>query len=395
MILLITLLARLFIKDYTNHSDNTVRQKYGILCGIVGIFFNLVLFAAKLFAGIISGSIAATADAFNNLSDAGSSVVTAVGFKLAGQKPDSEHPYGHGRIEYISGLIVSLIIMLVGVELLKSSVQKIITPEPVRLSVITLVILSASVGIKLYMTFYNRKLAKRLRSEAIRAAARDSLCDSIATTAVLLSVIFTHTVGINTDGWFGLLVALLIIYTGFKSVRDTVSPLLGQPPEPFLVNQIEQIVLSNPEIIGLHDLIVHDYGPGRRMISLHAEVPEDSDMITIHDLIDNIEKELRDKTACQAVIHMDPVSVADEKTLTTKAVVEELIRRIDDRITLHDFRMVQGRTHTNVIFDMVVPYDIKRSEASLKSEAAKLISRYDDTLYAVVEIDREFTYLNK
>ncbi len=392
---MITLLARLFIKDYTNHSDNTVRQKYGILCGIVGIFFNLVLFAAKLFAGIISGSIAATADAFNNLSDAGSSVVTAVGFKLAGQKPDSEHPYGHGRIEYISGLIVSLIIMLVGVELLKSSVQKIITPEPVRLSVITLVILSASVGIKLYMTFYNRKLGKRLRSEAIRAAARDSLCDSIATTAVLLSVIFTHTVGINTDGWFGLLVALLIIYTGFKSVRDTVSPLLGQPPEPFLVNQIEQIVLSNPEIIGLHDLIVHDYGPGRRMISLHAEVPEDSDMITIHDLIDNIEKELRDKTACQAVIHMDPVSVADEKTLTTKAVVEELIRRIDDRITLHDFRMVQGRTHTNVIFDMVVPYDIKRSEASLKSEAAKLISRYDDTLYAVVEIDREFTYLNK
>ncbi|PKM63279.1 MAG: cation-efflux pump [Firmicutes bacterium HGW-Firmicutes-21] len=384
---MVYILAKIFIKD---HSDEaSIRQRYGILCGILGIFLNLFLFLGKLFVGIISGSIAATADAFNNLSDAGSSVVTAVGFKLAGQKPDIHHPYGHGRIEYISGLIVSLIIILVGVELLKSSVEKIINPAEVKLSFISLAILTASVCVKLYMAFYNSRIGKKIQSSAMKAVSKDSLCDCVATTAVLLSMIIMDATGFNTDGWSGLLVALLIIYTGINSVRETVSPLLGQPPEPKLVQEIEQIVLSFPDIVGLHDLIVHDYGPGRRMISLHAEVPEDSDILAMHDIVDNAEKELRVKIGCQAVIHMDPISVKDERTLTTKKVVEELVKSIDKRITLHDFRMVTGRTHTNVIFDMVVPFDIKKSECALKEEAASLINEFDRTLYAVVDIDRE------
>ena len=385
---MITLLARVFIKDYTSCNNSGVRQQYGILCGITGIALNLVLFAAKLFVGIISGSIAATADAFNNLTDAGSSVVTAVGFKLAGQKPDTHHPYGHGRIEYIAGLIVSLIILLVGVELLKSSIKKIVSPDAVEFSYTALIILSLSVCVKLYMAFYNRNVGKKIESVAMRAVAKDSLADCAATAAVLLSMLLSRAAGINIDGWSGLLVSLLIIYTGITAARETVSPLLGQPPEPELVREIEEIVRSFPEVEDIHDLIVHDYGPGRRMISLHAEVPEDADILEIHDIIDNIEKALFAKTGCQTVIHMDPVSVSDERTLSLKKTVEELVRHIDVRITLHDFRMVSGRSHTNVIFDMVVPFDIKTGDRELKTQAYELIHKYDRTLYAVVEIDR-------
>lgn len=385
---MLTLLAKIFIKDYKSYNLKEVRQKYGILCGIIGIFFNLLLFGGKLFVGIISGSIAATADAFNNLSDAASSLITAAGFKLSGQKPDIRHPFGHGRIEYISGLIVSLLIMLVGIELFKSSIEKIIHPVDVKFSITAIIIMAVSICVKIYMAFYNSRIGKKMNSAAMKAVSKDSLSDCIATLAVLLSMIIMDATGIHTDGWFGLLVALFVLYAGFSSVRDTINPLLGQPPDEKFVKEIKQIVLSHEEIVGVHDLIVHDYGPGRQMVSLHAEVLQEVDIIVMHDIIDNIEKELFNKIGCQAVIHMDPISTSDEKTLETKKVVESLVKKIDERITLHDFRMVPGPTHTNVIFDIVVPYDIKKSETELKNEVILLVKEFDKTLYAVVEIDR-------
>lgn len=387
---LLTLLARLFIKDYKSFDFPQVRRAYGVLCGVVGIFFNLMLFAGKLIAGIISGSIAVTADAFNNLSDAGSSIITAIGFKLAGQKPDLQHPFGHGRIEYISGTIVSLLIMVVGVELFKSSVDKIINPTDVQLSTVAIIIMCASVCIKLYMAFYNNRIGKKIDSVAVKAVAWDSISDCCATSAVLLSLVVTSLTGIKTDGWFGLLVAGFIMFTGYKSMKGTISPLLGQQPEKELVQKIEETVLAYPEIIGIHDLIVHDYGPGRQMISLHAEVSRDSDILAIHDVIDNAEKELFIKTGCQAVIHMDPITTDDARAAELKKVVTELVKRIDNRITIHDFRVVEGYTHTNVIFDAVVPYDIKKSEEELKQEVFRIVNEYDGTLNAVVEIDRAY-----
>jgi len=387
---LLTLLARLFIKNYKSYDSPQVRGAYGVLCGVVGIVLNLLLFAGKLFAGIISGSIAVTADAFNNLSDAGSSIITAIGFKLAGQKPDLQHPFGHGRIEYISGAIVSMLIMFVGVELLKSSVEKIIHPSEVQLSTVAVIIMCASVCIKLYMAFYNNRIGKKIDSVAVKAVARDSISDCCATAAVLLSLVVTNLTGIQTDGWFGLLVAGFILFTGFKSMKDTVSPLLGQPPEKELVRKIEETVLAHPEIKGIHDLIVHDYGPGRQMISLHAEVARDADILAIHDVIDNTEKELFIKTGCQAVIHMDPITTDDARAVELKKAVAELVKKIDGRISIHDFRVVEGYTHTNIIFDVVVPFDVQKSEEELRQEVYRIIQEYDSTLNAVVEIDRAY-----
>lgn len=387
---LLTLLARLFIKDYKSFESAKVRSSYGVLCGVVGIFLNLLLFAGKLFVGIISGSIAATADAFNNLSDAGSSIITAIGFRLAGHKPDLQHPFGHGRIEYISGTIVSMLILVVGVELFKSSVKKIITPTEVELTTVAIIIMCASVCIKLYMAFYNNRIGKKIDSVAMKAVARDSISDCCSTLAVLLSLIVTTLTGVKTDGWFGLMVSLFVLYTGYKSMKDTISPLLGQPPEKELVEKIQETVLSYPEIVGLHDLIVHDYGPGRQMISLHAEVSRDSDILEIHDIIDNAEKELFIKTGCQAVIHMDPISTDDGRVIALKDKIAELVKQIDLRITIHDFRVVEGHTHTNVIFDIVVPYDVKKSESELIEEVSRIVSGYDNTLNAVVEVDRDY-----
>ncbi len=387
---MLTLLARLFIKDYKSFGSAKVRGSYGILCGLMGIFLNLLLFAGKLFVGIVSGSIAVTADAFNNLSDAGSSIITAIGFKLAGQKPDLQHPFGHGRIEYVSGTIVSMLILVVGVELFKSSVEKIITPTEVQLSAVAILIMCASVCIKLYMAFYNNRIGKKIDSVAMKAVSRDSISDCCSTLAVLLSLIVTTLTRVKTDGWFGLLVSLFVLYTGYKSTKDTISPLLGQPPEKELVQRIQETVLSYPEIVGLHDLIVHDYGPGRQMISLHAEVSRDSDIIAIHEVIDNAEKELFCKTGCQAVIHMDPISSDDGRALALKNIIGGLVKQIDTRVTIHDFRIVEGRTHTNVIFDIVVPYDVKKSESELIEEVSHIISEYDSTLNAVVEVDRAY-----
>ncbi len=385
---MVTLLAKLFIKNHENVKDSGVRQAYGILCGVVGIFFNLVLFITKALAGFFSHSIAITADAFNNLSDAASSIITLVGFRMAGQKPDSGHPFGHGRIEYISGLLVSILIVLMGFELVKSSAGKIFHPEAPDFSPVILGILIFSILVKCYMAFYNRSIGSRISSVAMKATAIDSLSDVAATTVVLISTIITYTSGIIIDGYCGILVGLFILYSGFMAAKDTISPLLGQPPEPELVQQINDIVLSYNDVIGIHDLIVHNYGPGRTLISLHAEVPADGNILTLHDTIDTIEHELHDKLNCNAVIHMDPVSTNDPETLSLKTEVNGYLDQIDPRLSMHDFRVVKGPTHTNVIFDIVVPYDYPVSDQEVTDSVTERIQMNHPDFYTVIDVDK-------
>ena len=387
---MIEFLARLFIRNRNALAPSALRQAYGQLCGLVGICLNLFLFAVKFFAGTISGSIAITADAFNNLSDAGSSVVTLLGFRLANRKPDPEHPFGHGRMEYISGLVVAGLILLMGVELGKSSFDKILHPEEIASSPLVLGILALSVAVKLYMFYYNRTIGKKINSAAMSATAVDSLSDVVATTAVLIATLISQFTGVLVDGWVGMLVALFILYSAYKAAQETLSPLLGQTPEPEFVERIQQIVLSYPEVQNLHDLIVHDYGPGRVMISLHAEVPADGDLLQLHDIIDNIEHRLQQELGCMAVIHMDPIAVGDERTNALRMAVAEQVKTIDPRLTIHDFRIVPGPTHTNLIFDTVVPYDVKLPHDQVQKRIGELVRQMDGNYFAVVQIDNSY-----
>lgn len=387
---MVSLLARWLIRDWESVHTPSVRRAYGVLCGAVGILLNALLFAGKLFAGTLSGSIAITADAFNNLSDAASSLITLIGFRMAGQKPDPEHPFGHGRIEYISGFIVSMAILLMGFELLSSSVQKIVSPEPVSFSPLAAGILVASIAVKLYMCFYNRRVGKKIDSAAMRATAMDSLSDSVATAVVLVAMLVGHWTNLMIDGWCGLLVALFILYAGVNAAKETIGPLLGQPPTREFVEQIEQYVLSYDSVVGLHDLIVHNYGPGRTMISLHAEVPVTADILEMHDMIDNIEHGLRERMGCEAVIHMDPVVLDDERLSALREAVRGFAAEIDPAITIHDFRMVSGPTHTNLIFDAVVPYKFRLSDEEVRRRLSERIRALDGNYYAVIDIDKSY-----
>ena len=387
---MIEFLARLFIRNRDALAPSALRQAYGQLCGLVGICLNLFLFAVKFFAGTISGSIAITADAFNNLSDAGSSVVTLLGFRLANRKPDPEHPFGHGRMEYISGLVVAGLILLMGVELGKSSFDKILHPEEIASSPLVLGILALSVAVKLYMFYYNRTIGKKINSAAMSATAVDSLSDVVATTAVLIATLISQFTGVLVDGWVGMLVALFILYSAYKAAQETLSPLLGQTPEPEFVERIQQIVLSYPEVQNLHDLIVHDYGPGRVMISLHAEVPADGDLLQLHDVIDNAEHQLKKELGCMAVIHMDPIITNDAHTDALRMAVAEKVKSIDPRLTIHDFRTVPGSTHTNLIFDVVVPYDVKLTADEVRRRIEALVKELDENYFAVVQIDNSY-----
>ena len=388
---MIRLLARWLIPDRENVTSPAVRRAYGTLCGVVGIVLNILLFAGKLFAGQLSGSIAVTADAFNNLSDAGSSAVTLLGFRLAGRKPDTDHPFGHGRIEYISGLAVAGLILLMGVELAKSSFEKILHPEEVAFSALALGILAASVCVKLYMWLYNRSIGRRIKSAAMEATAMDSLSDTAATAAVLLAMLIGKWTGLAADGYVGLVVALFILFSAYKAAKETLSPLLGQAPDPELVREIRDIVMAHGTVQGVHDLVVHDYGPGRCMISLHAEVPANEDVLALHDEIDNVEKELREKLGCDAVIHMDPVVTDDGVTEETRRRVQTLIHCIDDAIDIHDFRMVAGPTHTNLIFDAVVPFGFRLTDQEVEQKIRSAVRALDGNYYAVVNVERSYT----
>lgn len=388
---MISFLARIFIRDYKNVQSPAVRQAYGMLCGAVGIGLNILLFAGKALAGLLSGSIAITADAFNNLSDAGSSVITLVGFRLSGQKPDTEHPFGHGRMEYISGLLVSVAILIMGFELMKSSVEKVLHPEPIESSPVVYGILLASILVKMYMCFYNRKIGRKISSAAMGATATDSLNDMVSTTLVLAATLISQMTEIVLDGWFGVLVGIFIFVGGIRAMKETVDPLLGQAPGKELVNQIRDIVMSYPNVYGLHDLIVHDYGPGRRMISLHAEVPANGDLLVIHDEIDNIETELREKLHCAATIHMDPIVTDDAEVNELRRTMEELAEEIDKTLSVHDFRMVRGDTHTNLIFDVAVPYECGLSDVQVSNEMKeKIRDRLGNRYHAVMQLDRVY-----
>jgi len=388
---MIELLAKFFMKGTVSEDSAQARQRYGVLCGSVGIFFNVLLAIGKFVAGFLSGSVAIMADAANNLSDAGSSLIVLFGFKLAGQKPDPDHPFGHGRVEYISGLLVSVLIIYMAVELLKSSVNAILHPGDITFEPVILVILIASILVKFYMFFYNRKFGKRIHSEAMMATAMDSLSDMGATSVVLISMLVSYYTSIQIDGICGVLVAALIFYAGINSAKETINPLLGQPPEPEFVQRIEEIVSSEEEIIGIHDLIVHNYGPGRVMISLHAEVPADGDILALHDMIDNVEHKLKSELHCAAVIHMDPVSTKDEQTLELKKVVTQIVKEVDPVLSMHDFRVVNGPTHTNLIFDIVVPFDFPLSDTEVTDQVQAKVWKYNPVYYTVIEIDKAYT----
>ena len=387
---MIKLLAAIFIKNRENYRLPAVRRAYGILCGIVGICLNVLLFAIKFIAGTLSGAISIMADAFNNLSDAGTSIITLIGFKLSGSKPDSDHPFGHGRYEYITALMVAMLIMLMGFELATESISKIITPAQVEFSYITVIILVVSVLIKLYMAFYNRSVHKKINSPSLSATAADSLSDCIATTVILCSMIISKVWSLNIDAWCGLAVSAFILYNGFKAAKETIYPLLGQPPEKEFVDSIEAIVLSEECVHGIHDLVVHDYGPGRVMISLHAEVPADADMLDTHDAIDNIERKLKQELNCEAVIHMDPILTDDELTNELKKKVSALLSTIGEGVSIHDFRVVTGPTHTNLIFDIVIPYDLKMDRKTVTEKVNTLISTLDGNFYPVFNIDNVY-----
>ena len=392
MFVLIKLLTRLFVKNSEDIKNPEVRSAYGNMSGIVGIFLNLCLFAAKLTAGIVSASISVVADAFNNLSDAGSSVVTFLGFKLASRPADKEHPFGHGRYEYVAGLGISVVILLVGIELLKSSIGKIISPDTsTEITLVSACILIASVAVKLWMYFFNKILSKKINSSALKATSLDSLTDCVATTIVLIGLVISNLTGLMIDGYLGAAVAIFILFTGVSTFKESLSPLLGNPPDAEFVNDIKDTVMQDDMIVGIHDLIVHDYGPGRCIISLHAEIPSNEDILKAHDSIDLIEKTLERKFNCMATIHMDPIATDDEYTLNLKDRVCRELCGEDSGFSIHDFRVVKGDTHTNVIFDLVVPHGFKQSNDEIRKTAKDKIRTIDPKLIPVMHIEKSFT----
>lgn len=382
-------LCRCFVKNSANVEDPKVRFAYGRLAGIVGILCNLLLCGCKLLAGVLAGSLAMIADAFNNLSDAGSAIVTLIGFKLASAPADDDHPFGHGRMEYLSAMGVAVLIIIAGFELATSAVDKIIHHATSSFSWISIIILAISIGVKLWMAVFNHRIGKQIRSDALCAAALDSRNDVICTGVVLVSSLLNLVLDFSIDGYVGMAVALFVIWSGFTVIKDTVSPLLGQAPDPELVQGIQQTVLSYDGVVGIHDLIVHDYGPGRIFVSLHAEVPEDQPISKSHDVIDNIEMELQAKFNVLSCIHMDPVDTDNPETLRLKALTIRLMNEADERLTLHDFRVVTGDTHTNLLFDLVVPHGHPNpQEATARLKDA--IHTHDPKLYAVIKTENSY-----
>jgi len=383
-------LLRTFVQNYENTSDPAVRERCGALSGIVGILLNLCISLGKFAAGVLTGAVSVTADAFNNLSDAATSLVTLVGFRLAGQKADEDHPYGHGRMEYLAGLAVSVAILLVGVELAKGAIEKILHPEAVDFSWLSVGILCVSILVKLWMYAFNKSLSRRISSTAMAATAADSLSDCVATSAVLLGLLVSHFAHVSIDGWVGVVVAAFVLRAGWESAKDTVDPLLGKAPDPELVKGIEEAVMAHPEISGVHDLMVHDYGPGHVMATLHAEVSMDADIAETHDVIDNIERELGQKFHLIATIHMDPIATDDEQVSRRRAEMLELAKTIHPDVTIHDFRMVEGPTHINLIFDMVLPHGCTLTDDEARREMARLAGQADPKYIAVVQVDHSY-----
>lgn len=385
------LLIKLFIKNGDKVTDNTIREKHGTLAGVVGIFCNLLLFGVKLAAGILSASISIIADALNNLSDMGSSVVTMFGFKLASKPADPDHPYGHGRFEYIAAFIVSGFILVMGFELLKSSIEKIITPSEVDFSYLSIIILAVSVIVKLWMFLFNRKLGKKISSAALIATARDCINDAVTTSAILVSVIVMKFTALNIDAFVGLAMAAYVLWSGIKTARETLDPLLGEPVDEETALSLEREIMSFEGFLGIHDLLAHNYGPGRCFASVHVEVPADTDIVKCHEQIDLCEKQVFERTGVMLTVHMDPVETDNEKLNEAKSVIAERIREIHPDLTLHDFRMTpKSDERTNLIFDVVLPVGLDKDKQSIKKQIGEIAKEIDPTYRCVITFDFNF-----
>ncbi|MDD6527469.1 MAG: cation diffusion facilitator family transporter [Oscillospiraceae bacterium] len=384
------LLVKLFIKDHKNTKSESVRQKYGFLSGIVGIIVNICLTAAKFIIGFISHSIAITGDALNNLSDAGSCIVTLAGFKMANMKPDKEHPFGHGRLEYIAALIVGFFVEMMGFELIKSSIDKIRNPEPVVFSIPAVIVLLLSIGGKLWLALFNRHLGKKINSPALTAVVADSIGDITATSFTLLALVLSKFTTLPLDGFFGIAVALFIMYSGYGILKETIGVILGTPPSKELVDNLVMFIMSHPGVMGIHDLMIHSYGESRMFASVHIEILSSEDILKAHDVIDLIEKEVLDRFGIQLVAHLDPLIVDDQRINTLRDMTANVVEEMDESFKIHDFRVVEGPTHTNLIFDMVVPFDCKKSEKELKETLEQKIKEKDENYFVVATIEGSY-----
>lgn len=383
-------LVKLFIKDSENTKSTVVREKYGILSGVTGIIVNVILAAAKFLIGTMSRSIAITGDALNNLSDAGSNIVTLVGFKMANAKPDKEHPFGHGRIEYVAALVVGFIVELMGVELIKTSIEKIKTPEPAVFSAAAVIVLLLSMTGKIWLALFNRYLGKRIDSPAMTAVVADSISDTVATASTLLALVLSRFTSLPVDGIFGIVVALFIMYSGFGILKESVGIILGTPPSKELVDELKKFILSHDGIIGMHDLVIHSYGATRTFASVHVEVPSTIDILKAHDTTDLIEREVQKRFGIQLVVHLDPLVVNDERVDELHSLVIGYCREIDPSLSIHDFRVVDGPTHTNLIFDLVVPFGFKYSEKQTKELLKEKIQSENENYFAVITAESSY-----
>jgi cation diffusion facilitator family transporter len=386
---MINFLAKLFIKDKDNIKDPAVRHSYGILMSIVGIVTNLVLSMLKLVFGTLCGSIAVTADALNNLSDAGSQIISLISFKISSKPADSDHPFGHARIEYVASMIVSFLVLMVGWELMRESAVKIFNPVKTDFTNAVIIVLSVSIAVKLWLGLSGKIVAKKIGSSVIRATSADSLSDAIATSAVLVSALISRFTGLETDAYMGVAVSVVILIAGIKILNDTKNSILGSPPEPEVIDGIKEITAMYPEILGIHDLVVHNYGPGNTIASLHAEVDGKADVYLIHDVIDNAEKKLYESLGVRATIHMDPIVTDNEKINELKSLTLEAVKSIDSRLGIHDFRFVEGLTHSNLIFDITAPFELKLTNAQIIELAQQKISEINPIFFAVITVDRE------
>lgn len=384
-----SLLTRLFIRNRDAVQDPAVRRTYGVMTGAVGIVANILLAALKLLAGALSGSISITADAVNNLSDAGSQLISLISFRISAKPADRDHPFGHARIEYVASMIVSFLVLLVGVELLRSSVRKIRAPEPIDFRPVVLIILLVSVAVKLWLFFFNRKIGKKIDSTVIRATGTDSLSDAAATSAVLISALISHFTGFDTDAYMGILVAVIILIAGVKILNETKNSILGGAPDPKVVADILALAREYPAVLGVHDLMVHSYGAGNTIASFHAEVDGAQDIFVTHDAIDMLEKEIYSRLGIRATVHMDPIVTDNEKIDAMRAEVLGCVRSVDERLDIHDFRCVDGVTHTNLIFDVTVPFEVKMSDGDVRKAISSAVSRRNPNYFTVITIDRQ------
>lgn len=382
------LLIRLFIKNNTDTSNPKVRASYGALSSLVGVCCNILLFIIKFIMGTLSNSIAVTADAFNNLSDVGSSAVSLIGFRMASKPADSDHPFGHGRIEYISGMIISFLILLVGFDFVKTSIDRIFNPTPVIFSIIVIAALVSSILLKIWLCFFNKKLSKKISSATIAATAADSLSDVLATSITLISILVSPFTSFPVDGVMGIIVAAIILYAGYNAASDTISPLLGQPPEKELVDDISKRLLSYNGIIGMHDLIVHDYGPGRIFASVHAEVPIDASVLDSHEVIDLAEREISEALNVHMLIHMDPIDTSCPETNKLRKLAQEFAEKIDASFTTHDFRIVPGEKATNLIFDICIPAEYRLKDSEIIKKMTDSFKSVDTKYNCVITVDR-------